>query len=246
MTTTTPTPSPIAARSGVYTYSRNGAPSEIVETWQLTHLPRGGVQIAAQRRAPALGIQITVEAEAEAGGPGALFGAVRRFSAAWQRLGAGTHPVVHAAYVLTEAGYRVRRTLFGAAPEETHHTVAGSVIFSPLMRVFQGPVIRQVAEMGGGAPVPVVVPWIMDAQDNARLLTPHIDPRAARRLGACTIPVAWSPTPLPAERYTYQGDRYDETAEFDLDAEAVLLRYSFRESAVLTWEVRLSTYVCSR
>jgi hypothetical protein len=111
-------------------------------------------------------------------------------------------------------------------------------VISPLMRIFLGPAIRQVAERGQGGPIPVLVPYLENPRDTARLLGPAFDTRQASLQGEETIVLHGRG--VRAERWRYLGNRYDEQSQFWLDADGLLLRYRFQQAADLVWEAKLA------
>jgi hypothetical protein len=215
---------------GSYSYSLNGAPAAITETWCIETLANERRITVSERHAPQYGSRLRVEAlESE--------GRITRFEVAWANSGQGAVPDARATYIAHPEAVEVSRFVEGRATAETY-PVNGPLVISPLLRIFMGPVIRQVAALGQGRPVNVLAPWILDPADRDRLLTPKFEPRSARRLGADTVPLGASRR--PADKYTYVGETYDDTAEFWLDDSGLLLGYRFTQNQIGQWEVWLS------
>jgi hypothetical protein len=210
---------------GAYTYLLNGAEAEISETWSVMRQPDGSRRIQSARSAPAFGSLIEVDAREQAG-------QIVAFDVRWQNSSPGAVPEASASYTISKSQIAARVSTF-------HFLLPAppGLVVSPLLRIFQGPAIRSVAELGQGERAPVLVPWIHDPADGERLLTPLIDWRSASRLGAASVVLDGQAR--AADRYAYIGGRYDDTAEFFLADDGMLLRYVFRESEDKIWDVRL-------
>jgi hypothetical protein len=219
---------PTCFARGRYAYWLNGEPLDMAETWAIYAEADGGRRIWSERVAPAFGAHIEVEAWERAG-------RIAQVEVQWQNSNPKAVSTAHAKYTIDESTITVSRTIHGA---EQHEQLSAppKLVVSPLMRIFQGPVIRQVAAVGHSQPVPVFVPWIIDPTDAGRLLTAHIDYRSAQAVG--------NPVGLDgraAQPYHYRGGNYDDTAEFFIGEDDRLLRYTFRESAEKVWDVYLKS-----
>lgn len=213
---------------GAYTYLLNGEDAGVSETWAVSGRPDGSRRIQSARSAPAFGSFIEVDAREQNG-------QIIAFDVRWRNSSPG-------AVKEASARYTIPKSQISARVSTSHFLLSTppDLVVSPLLRIFQGPAIRRVAELGRGERVPVLVPWILDPKDSERLLTPLIDWRSASRLGAASVEM--NGQTRAADRYTYLGGRYDDTAEFYLGADDTLLRYVFRENEDKVWDVQLSTF----
>jgi|GEM_PF-7119643 hypothetical protein len=114
---------------------------------------------------------------------------------------------------------------------EKRWQLSASAVFFPLMRVFTGRVIRQIAAQGGQAQV--IVPDIRRPQDTETLLVPMSEARRVQWLGDERI-AAWPDT--PCDVFSYVGGAYDASARFYLAGD-LLVRYTFDD-----WEAVLVDY----
>lgn len=200
---------------GSYAYWRNGEPAGVSETWAVYGLPDGTQLTRSARQAPSFGSTITVEAWANAGG-------ITRFTVEWENTTPGAVPQASATYTITTTEITVERALSGATQPTVQLPIPPNLVVSPLLRCFQGPAIAQVAQLGQGARVPVLVPWIHDPRNAEFLLTPQLDPRSAKKLS----------TENDLDCYEYVGGNYDDAARFWLNAEGLMVKYKFGE-----WQV---------
>jgi hypothetical protein len=205
----------------------------VAESWAVFRLPGGRSAVRASRTAPTFGSAIEVDAVERDGG-------ITKFDVRWRNSSNEAVPQAAARYQLSDSHVSVERSINGGPVLKSQLPTPPGLIVSPLLRIFQGPVIRRVAETGRGERVPVLVPWILDPKDDKRLLTPLIDHRSASRVGPVSIEV--NGQRIEAQRYSYIGGHYDDSAEFYLDENAVLLRYVFRENEDKVWDVQLSTF----
>jgi hypothetical protein len=217
---------------GVYEYARNGEPAGVREAWRVDALPGGALLVQVERDARVFGTTILLAALCDA--PLAALSFRRVEILLTNEQGSG----MRAVYEFAGPSVAVTRTLDAGAPQ--HETIAlpDGVVISPLMRLFLGPTIRRVAERGQGGPVPVLVPYLENPQDTDRLLRPTFDARRACLQGEEAIPLHGRT--INAERWQYIGERYDEQSEFWLDADDLLLRYRFQQSADTVWQVELA------
>jgi hypothetical protein len=96
---------------------------------------------------------------------------------------------------------------------------------SPILRVFQGPAIAELAQLGSDKQHGVLIPWIYDPSDIEKLLGLNIEQRRSWREADGT--------------YRYVGGNYDDSAEFDLDRNGQLLRYVWPQRPDSVWTVDL-------
>ncbi|MDW8325272.1 MAG: hypothetical protein RMK99_01795 [Anaerolineales bacterium] len=219
---------------GSYTYLLNGSEAGVSETWAAFPQPDGSRVIRAVRSAPAFGTFIEVDAVESAG-------RITEFEVRWRNTNEGAVAQASARYRLSPSQISVERSINDGLLLRSRIAAPPQLVVSPLLRIFQGPAIRRVAELGRGERVPVLVPWILDPKDGARLLTPLLDYRSAWRVGSASIELGGRQ--VTAQCYSYIGGHYDDSAEFYLGEDDLLLRYVFCESEGKVWDVRLSESV---
>jgi hypothetical protein len=111
-----------------------------------------------------------------------------------------------------------------------------SLVASPLLRIFQGPAIKAVVSRGSQGPgeepseVPVLLPWLSNPTDHARLLTADVQHRRAWA-DPGTDPFQGAPA------YQYLGGNYEDSARFWIDDNDVLQRYVWPQDQSTTWDV---------
>jgi hypothetical protein len=218
---------------GSYTYLLNGVEAGVAEIWAMLPQPDGSRSIRAARSAPAFGSSLEVDAVESAG-------QIIEFEVRWRNTSEGAVAQASAHYRISDSQISVERSLNDGPILHSQISAPRELVVSPLLRIFQGPTIRRVAELGGGERVPVLVPWILDPKDGERLLTPLVDYRSAVRVGPASVEVGGRR--VAAQRYSYVGGHYDDSAEFYLSEDNLLLRYVFRESDDKVWDVRLTQW----
>lgn len=205
---------------GAYRYFKDDVLSDVTETFRIEGTP-GRVVVASERSAPAFGMHLRVEARgATWTGP---------FSAVDIQLTRTSAP--HSA----EASYRIVGPLLewtrriDGVTDEGRQTLGEDTLIYPLMRVFLGPVITEAAHRGRAN---VLTPWITDPTNVSRLLLPHIEEREASEV------LHRGNSPL--RRFTFLSAQYDRDAQFDLDADGLLVRYVYPQKDVGIWRVDLA------
>lgn len=216
---------------GLYHYWRNGSLSDVRETWVSAPWPAGRHRVHSVRTAPSFGSTLTVTA--------VMHGhQIEWFEVQWHNTSPGAVPQASAHYTLHDHSVQVQRVVNGTAQPTLELARPSQMVISPLLRIFQGPAIRQLAAQGAGQLWPVLVPYIEDPRQADRLLTPVIDQRGAQDWGDDTALV--DDQPVAVRRYAYLSGRYTDKAVFYVTATSLLARYTFAESADLAWDVRLS------
>lgn len=197
---------------GSYTYLRNGEPAGVSETWAVYGGPNGTVYTQAERQAPDYGSTITVGAWAEAG-------KISQFMVEWKNTSPEAVALAQAHYTITERHIEVERSINNSPFYSRQLPTPPNLVVSPLLRCFQGPAIKQVAELGHGERVPVLVPWIHDPRNTELLLSPQLDSRSAKLLN----------TENDLDIYAYVGGNYDDAARFWLNADGQMVKYELGE-----------------
>jgi hypothetical protein len=224
--------------SGVYVYFLNEQPTGVTESWSIHRLPDDSYCTRAERDArAAFGTTIRVEAFSQT--PLATDD-LQRFTVTQYNANHAATSDVRAEYLFANQTAIVTRSVNGQVMPSEELSLPANTVVSPLMRVFLGPVIRQVLAHGNGQPVPVLVPSLEQMLDPETLLRPLFDFRQAALLGTEDIEVdgRW----LPARRFQYLSNHYDAESQFWLDETDLLLRYRFVQSSEQIWDTRLTTY----
>lgn len=196
--------------SGHYAYWRNGVLTSVSETWAVYLWPDGAIYTRAERLAPEYGSTIVVEAWAEAG-------KISRFTVEWKNTSPEAVALAQARYTITEHHIKVERSINSSPAHITQLPTPPILPVAPLLRCFQGPAIKQVAELGRGERVPVLVPWIHNPLNAELLLTPQLDLRSAKLLSIEN----------DLHIYEYVGGNYDDAARFWLNADGQMVKYVF-------------------
>lgn len=112
-------------------------------------------------------------------------------------------------------------------------------LYFPLLRVFSGPLIQQLA-LGG--PLPTLVPDINNPANRAMLLHPTESQRCAQLQAEERIELDGQT--YPAQRYRYQSERYqpEDDAAFWTDNKGLLLKYGWQQNPQQFWQVELETH----
>jgi hypothetical protein len=224
--------------SGVYVYFLNEQPAGVTEPWSIHRLPDGSYCTRGERDArAAFGTTILVEAFSQT--PLATDD-LQRFTVAQFNANHAATGEVRAEYLFSGKTVTVTRSVNGQAMKTETLDLPENTVVSPLMRVFLGPVIRQVLARGNGQAVPVLVPSLEQMPDPDTLLRPLFDARQAAFPG--TEDIELDGRRLPARRFQYLSNHYDAQSQFWLDDEDVLLRYRFVQSAEQVWDTRLTAY----
>lgn len=112
-------------------------------------------------------------------------------------------------------------------------------LYFPLLRVFSGAVIRQLAHAG---PLPTLVPDINNPTDRNTLLQPTEHLRSAQLQAEEQIELHGQS--YQAERYHYLSERYQQqdNASFWIDPRGLLLKYHWQQNPEQCWQVELDTH----
>ena len=213
--------------SGSYQYLRNGEVTGIEEHWE-SHRQGEQHRLICTRRATSQGIVIRVESQQQAG-------RFQHCAISWQQ--AGDPPAaVTASYRFEPAGIQVSRDCNGELSE--HFEPDTNCVFSPLMRIYNGAVIRQLQAAGGSARV--LVPWIKDARQLKKLLAPEFSQRHTLTTATETLLIA--NREHDCDVFEYWGGEYQRGTLFWLDSANIMLQYRWRQDPDTLWEVRLQDY----
>jgi hypothetical protein len=212
---------------GVYHYWLNGTDTGIREAWHMHTQPTGEQIIEITRDASVYGSQISVTIVRQA----AL---LRSATIEWRNNTPGHVAHAHALYTLNDGRLHVSRTADGQSSQASIELGSGR-IFSPLVRVTFGSVLR--ALLGSPHGAEVIVPDIRDPADALRLLAPHIEQRHAQLVGDDTILLYGTPT--HALKVDYATAASDDCFTYWLNDRDLVLRYQMQRGAQL-WDVFLA------
>lgn len=98
-------------------------------------------------------------------------------------------------------------------------------VFSPLMRIFTGPLLKTIAARGGETSV--VVPFIVNPEDTEQLFSPTVSDRKV-----------WEDK-LVENKYRYLGGHYTSPVDVWVDPSGILQRYIWRPETGPIWDCRL-------
>jgi hypothetical protein len=218
---------PTRSSSGRYHYLLNGEDTGVEETWLIED--RGGQRrIESTREARPVGIRIRVESSQ-------LAGRFDHCHIEWQQELNGARLAFSADYHFDGDQLRVTRRSNG---ESTQHQLSAEGVFSPLMRIYNGGVIRQLLASGGSARV--LVPWIQDHRQPDRLLLPDYSQRSAEPAGQDSLLI--DGRRVSCRKFHYSGGEYAAGTPFWLDERDVMLMYRWQRDRKTLWEVSLRDY----
>lgn len=217
----------ITSFSGRYLYLCNGEDSGVEESWSLID-NNGHRHIEALRHARPYGISLKVSSEQDG----------REFSRCLVRWeGDNGSSRAQADYQFNNGILDVYQEFNGKGRHITELPV--DFIFSALMRIYNGPVITQLAE--AATEHRVCVPCISAQAQREELLLPLFSQRRAQRLEDTTLLVDGAER--PCTRYEYHGGEYAPGTHFWIDKHGVMLRYCWQENTTTLWDVTLQDYL---
>lgn len=214
--------------SGCYHYYCNGNASGITESWEITQ--RGQeYHIDCVRHATPIGVTLRVRSVQSASG-------FSRCMLHWMHEKAGYSIEVSADYCFDASGVTV---FVHDGNEEVELREPGTdFIFSPLMRIYNGTVIKSLVT--AGEPTRVLVPWIKVADKTECLLRPEFSQRQAQLLGEDSVRI--SNQDIPCQQYDYSGGEYQPGTRFWIDENGVMLRYRWLQENSAQWDITLDDY----
>ena len=212
--------------AGVYEYLLNDAPSGVRETWSVHRRADGLLVTRTTRDATAFGTILRVETLSKEPFNDLRF---RRCEIILRN-----QNEVRAVYEFTARRIVVTRAVNGATAAGDEIELPENAVFAPLMRVFLGPTILQVAAQQTATPV--LVPFLENPTETDKLLRPTFDQRRAVLLGPEALTI--NEHSYAAQRYQYTGQRYDEQSLFWLDKNGMLLRYIFPQNDAQVWTIQ--------
>ncbi len=203
---------------GEYCYYKNGVRQAIIERWWQWQDAAGEYWLASDRELDS-GLCISTRARLQSG-------RVVEASVRWQGdclIEARFDRAAGLCFWQRDGGELQSIALPSAAP------------LYPLMRIYTGAVIKELAELGGEADI--VIPDIRPQTPSAEKLQPLLSSRRCALLADDTIVIAGRQ--LAAEKWRFVGDQYSDDSVFWLSHSGRLLRYSWQQDPETAWRVEL-------
>jgi hypothetical protein len=213
--------------SGVYLYYRDEQLLDISEAWTLHRTAQGCLVTRVERNAPAFGALVLVEARQPE-----YASEIEQIEVHWWNNAPGAVHVAAASYRLQDGVIDCLRWVGSSEIMRESALTPPTLVVSPLMRIFLGPVLRKVAEMGEAT---VFVPWLHDPMDADKLLAIDLERRTARALERTMIEVEGVEHATTC--YSYHSRDAEDDARFWVNDAGVLVRYVWNE-----WDIRLAEF----
>jgi hypothetical protein len=217
----------LPAGSGCYSYLCNDEPSGVEETWEIRHRD-GECLIDSVRYARAIGTRLRVRSAHKGG----------EFSSCslhWRRKLTDQAVEVSADYCFDNDGATI---YVHNGSEEIEWRESGSdFLFSPLMRIYNGPVISALCARGESK---VLVPWIKNADQTGKIFHPGYSSRKAQFVRDTELRIGT--TNRACKEYDYSGGEYQPGTRFWIDPQGVMLRYCWQQDKGALWEISLTDY----
>lgn len=217
----------LPAGSGCYTYLCNDEPAGVEETWEIRYQDEG-YTVDSVRCARAVGIRLEVNSVHREG-------AFSRCSLHWRRQLSERAAEVSAEYSFDAAG--ASALIHNGSEEIALPEISGDFFFSPLMRIYNGPVIHALCEQGESR---VLVPWIKNADQTGMIFHPDYSMRQAQFVRDTELRIAGSTR--SCKEFDYSGGEYQPGTRFWIDPHGVMLRYCWQQEKSAVWEVSLTDY----
>jgi hypothetical protein len=203
--------------AGRYDYYLNDVLQPISETWQCFKNSRGDLVTDSAREAG----QLRLRSRAIAAGEG-----FKQVLVEWR-----ADDTIQALYKLTE---QCCYWQINGGDELEFNLIAAPIY--PLMRVYTGPVMKQLARAGGTT---IIVPDIRLDIPPRKKLRPYTTERRSGFLGQDEISI--QAQQVSCERWSFIGDQYLSDSRFYLDAGGNLLCYSWLQAEGQMWRVERVT-----
>ncbi len=211
---------------GRYRYFLNNKIADVDEAWTSELQADGQRVVRSVRKVP--GLSLSVDAQFDLTG-------VRAFDVCWS---ADHSPVIEASYALEDEALVYSRKIGGntCQSQSIEKSDDKKLLLYPLMRIFTGMVIRQVAEQGGEAAV--LVPFIAEPGNTQRLLSPDVTVRRVAAQGNVELQQRDGGA-IDCTTWQFIGGQYGPEAQFWLDGSGRLQRYCWQQDESRLWDVRL-------
>jgi hypothetical protein len=222
---------------GAYTYFLNDQPTGVTEPWSI-HWKDGFNVTRVEREARArYGTTLLLEAVSESLPHDEKF---YRFEVQAFNERNPSVAAVRAIYQFRERRLTVERTINGGAVQIEEAPLPAYTVISPLMRVFLGRTILEIAERGAGKPVSVITPYLNDPNNADLLLRPTFDRRSAQLLEHQKLTLAGRN--LSTRVFRYLGNQQDDHSLFWVDSYGFLVRHLILQSDGRVWDTVLTDY----
>ena len=207
----------------------NGTQADITETFRFISNGKSDTVIESERHAETFGSRIHVSAVYSKK-------KIKHFDVEWQNKNRNAVHYANAHYQFEEKEIPVHRNIDG---QEFHERLPKPERFIalPLLRIFTGKAIRENYVLGRGDWVPVLVPNIQDPNDNVQLLALELSLRSVTYLGRDILVI--NNEEHTADVFNFTGGNYDQTAQFWVDENDILLKYQWQQGDTF-WEVKLT------
>ncbi len=202
--------------SGLYHYYLNGNPTGVTESFEIECSPDGSKITNSQRDATPFKTTIAIQ--------------TRQINGRFQNCKVNfvkDETKIEAIYEFAERSFYILRKINDEVAQAETLDLPKNCIFFPLMRVFQGQTILQVADYQGVTNV--LVPDLQTTTKIEQILQPTFDERSAKLLA----------TNNNLRIFNYLSKHYDENSEFHLDENGLLIYYKFVQNNQNIWEVHL-------
>jgi hypothetical protein len=217
----------LPAGRGCYRYLCNDEPAGVEETWEIQHRD-GECHIQSVRFARSINTRLRVRS-------------VHRdenFSSCslhWRRQLTDQAVEVSADYCFDSRG--ASAYIHNGSEEIEWHEPDPDFLFSPLMRIYNGPVIRTLCARGESR---VLVPWIKNTEQVEKIFHPDYSVRQAQLVRDTELRIGGNT--LACKEYEYNGGEYQPGTRFWVDPKGVMLRYSWQQDQRARWEISLTDY----
>lgn len=228
------------SEQGCYRYQLNGLQQGIAEPWVIAQNPRGQRLIHSARFVESLDAVLLVAQQQQQ--PQAMkqnhpvqssfYSEIR-----WRQAGMAD---ISQLYQFSQHNGLLRLSrLDDTGSSNNQFEKTEPFLYFPLLRVFSGPVIRQLALCG---PLPTLVPDINTPSDRNTLLQPTENLRSAQLLAEEQLLLDGQR--YQAQRYHYVSERYQpqDEAAFWLDNRGLLLKYGWQQNPQQYWQVELESH----
>lgn len=232
MQTITPiTPDETLLVSGTYHYNLGANDTFIREPWTIHELRNADHVIRVERDATVFNATLLTEITMRSD-------KISGIEIHWKNTNENIVQEASASYHFEGNELNIERICDGTTYSEKH-SVDKNTLISPLMRIGIGFVLTKLVNYPDGTTV--LIPNITKPQAGNVLLGAYFDQRKAKQL-------AYEPMETGGKLYQttcfqYTGDLYDEDARFWLDKYKILLRYTWKQSDGMTWDVQLHDYI---
>jgi hypothetical protein len=217
---------------GTYEYLLNTKPTGVTETFNIETLPNGSKITTSERNTTIYGTKIYLNAKQN----GESF---EHFEIKITNENYAEVADVRAIYEFSNDKLNFTRFVNNQKTDDELIQLPENCLIFPLMRVFQGQTILNVAKNPETSIV--LIPSIEKPNDTRNLLCPTFDERRAKNIGGETI-TRYQEHSVTVETnvYKYFTKHYDENSRFWINNDGLLVAYRFAQSPDKIWEVFLT------